>query len=250
VPAPVVAPVYDYQHVNSNSIVGGPTYTGSGYPSAYRNSIFFGDFTGGFVNRLVPNGAGGFTARPFATGWGGVALETAPNGDLVSVNPVNFQLNGAGTVTRLVYRPPPPPTPPAAPVPVPIPSPAPPADRRGPRLRLLSVKPRRGVISGTAKDGSGVRKVLVSVRRRLRRGGCSWWLRGRQRMSAGKLRCDRPRWMKAKLRLVEGGVRFTVRLHGRLPAGSFRVLGRATDRKDNVSRLPRSEASVVRVRKR
>jgi hypothetical protein len=112
------------------------------------------------------------------------------------------------------------------------------------------VKPRRGVISGTAKDGSGVRKVLVSVRRRLRRGGCSWWLRGRQRMSAGKLRCDRPRWMKAKLRLVEGGVRFTVRLHGRLPAGSFRVLGRATDRKDNVSRLPRSEASVVRVRKR
>ena len=54
----------------------------------------------------MPNGAGGFGAQAFATGWRGVALETAPNGDLVSVNPVNFQQPGAGTVTRIVYAPP------------------------------------------------------------------------------------------------------------------------------------------------
>ena len=92
--APGALPAYDYEHVGSNSVVGGPTYTGAGYPAAYRNSIFFGDFTGGFVKRLVPNGAGGFSVQPFATGWSGVALETAPNGDLVSVNPGG--LPGAG----------------------------------------------------------------------------------------------------------------------------------------------------------
>ncbi len=117
------APAYDYEHFGTNSVVGGPTYTGGGYPAAYRNSIFFGDFTGGFVNRLVPNGAGGFSAQPFATGWRGVALETAPNGDLVSVNPVDFGVSGAGTVTRITYAPPSPP-PPASPPP----APPPPAD--------------------------------------------------------------------------------------------------------------------------
>ena len=171
--APGALPAYDYEHFGSNSVVGGPTYTGAGYPAAYRNSIFFGDFTGGFVRRLVPNGAGGFSVQPFATGWGGVALETAPNGDLVSVNPVNFGVNGAGTVTRITYAPPGP-APPASPPP---PAPAPPADTRGPRLRLGSIRPRRGLVSGTARDQSGVRRVEVAVRRRLRGRGCSWWLR-------------------------------------------------------------------------
>ena len=91
---------------------------------------------------------------------------------------------------------------------------------------------------------------MVSVRRRLRRGGCSWWVRPKRRMSTGKLRCDRPRWMKAKLARRNGVVRWSVRLHGRLPGGTFRVLVRATDRKGNTSKLPRSRASVVKVRKR
>ena len=52
--------------------------------------------------------------QPFATDWGGVAIETAPNGDLVSVNPVNFEQSGLGTVTRIVYRQPAPPAAPAA----------------------------------------------------------------------------------------------------------------------------------------
>ena len=227
-------------------MVGGPTYTGAGYPAAYRNSIFFGDFTGGFVRRLVPNGAGGFSVQPFATGWGGVALETAPNGDLVSVNPVNFGVNGAGTVTRITYAPPGP-APPASPPP---PAPAPPADTRGPRLRLGSIRPRRGLVSGTARDQSGVRRVEVAVRRRLRGRGCSWWLRSQGRMARKRLRCDRPRWMRAKLRRVESGVRWSVRLRGRLPAGTYRVLVKATDRRGNVARLRPSRASVVKVRKR
>ena len=243
------APDFDYQHVASNSIVGGPTYTGSAYPTAYRNSIFFGDFTGGFIRRLVPNGAGGFSVQPFSTDWGGVALETAPNGDLVSVNPVDFAQSGVGTVTRIVYPPPAPPAPPASAAAPPPAAPAS-ADRRGPRLRLRSVRPRLGRIAGTASDASGVSSVMVSVRRRLHRGGCSWWLRPKRRMSTGKRRCDRPLRMKAMLDRRNPVVRWSIRLHAKLPAGTFRVLVRATDGKGNTSALPRSRASLVHVRKR
>ena len=100
---PQAPPLYDYQHLTTNSIVGGPTYTGGRYPPEYVGSIFFGDFTGRFIKRLVPNAGGGFTEQAFATEWGGVALETAPNGDLVSVNPVDFQKSGLGTITRIAY---------------------------------------------------------------------------------------------------------------------------------------------------
>ena len=226
---PQAPPLYDYQHLTTNSIVGGPTYTGGRYPPEYVGSIFFGDFTGRFIKRLVPHAGGGFTEQAFATEWGGVALETAPNGDLVSVNPVDFQKSGLGTITRIVYSTP-------APAPPPVPVVAPTAiDRKGPRLRLRSIRPRRGRISGTATDSSGVRKVQVAVRRRLPRGGCSWWLRGQRQMSSGRRRCDRPRWMTASLERVKGGVRWSVRLRGQLPPGTFRVLVRATDRKGNVA---------------
>ena len=224
-------------------IVGGPTYTGGSYPPEYVGSIFFGDFTGRFIKRLVPNAGGGFTEQAFATEWGGVALETAPNGDLVSVNPVDFQKSGLGTITRIAYSTP-------APAPPPAPVVAPTAiDRTGPRLRLRSIRPRRGRISGTATDSSGVRKVQVAVRRRLPRGGCSWWLRGQRQMSSGRRRCDRPRWMTASLERVKGGVRWSVRLRGQLPPGTFRVLVRATDRKGNILRLAPSRATLVRVKK-
>jgi glucose/arabinose dehydrogenase len=226
-PEPVIDPVYDYPHLGSQSIVGGPTYTGSGYPTAYRNSIFFGDFAAGFIRRLVPNRAGGFRARRFATDWRGVALELAPNGALVSVNPDDFGAR-SGTITRIRYS----------------------ADVHGPRLRLLSVQPFRGLISGRARDSSGVRRVMVAVRRKPPRGGCSWWLRGRRRMSTGRRRCDRPRWMNAELERISSGVRWKVRLAGKLPPGRFRVLVDAADRRGNVSRLPRKRASLVRVRKR
>jgi glucose/arabinose dehydrogenase len=229
-PTPVVRPVHDYPHGETNSVIGGPTYTGRSYPSRYRNSIFFGDFTGGFMRRLVPKESGGYSSRPFATDWRGLAIGTAPNGDLVSVNPRDFE-GGSGTVTRIVYRRPDP-------------------DAKGPRLRLRSIRPSRGRISGSASDPSGVRRVEVSVRRRLRRGGCSWWLRGQRQMSTGQRRCDRPRWMKAKQMRGSRAVRWSVRLRGRLPGGSFRILVRASDRRGNLSNLPRRRASLVMVRTR
>ena len=241
-----VSPVYNYPHAGTNAVVAGPTYTGARYPAGYRNSIFFGDFTGGFIRRLVPTGSG-FSVQHFAAGWRGVALESAPNGDLVTVDPGNFQA-GEGRVSRIVYTPPSAP-PPAAPVPPAAPAPAVTADSAGPRLRVTRIRPRRGRISGTASDPSGVRSVKVAVRRRSRGGGCAWWLRARRRLSNGHKRCDRPRWMRAGLRRRDGRVLWSVRLRAKLPPGAFRVLGRAVDGKGNAARLPQGRATVVRVKK-
>jgi hypothetical protein len=66
------------------AVVGGPTYTGGGYPAQYQGSIFFGDYVLGIINLLVPDGQGGYTVSAFASAWAGVDLEAAPgNGDLV-----------------------------------------------------------------------------------------------------------------------------------------------------------------------
>ena len=221
-PSAHVPPTYEYRPAGGNAVIAGPTYTGSRYPARYRNSIFFGDFGGGFIRRLVASGSG-FSARPFATGWMGVALESAPNGDLVTVTPGKFG-DSQGSVRRLVYAP-------------------------GPRLRLTKVKVRRGIITGTASDPSGVRRVMVAVRHRLR-GGCAWWLRPERRLSTGRKPCDRPRWMRARLRRDERPDLWSVRLRGPLPPGRFRVLVRAVDRAGNAARLKPSRASLVRVPKR
>jgi hypothetical protein len=238
-------PTHAYPHAGSNAIVAGPTYTGPLYPAPHRGAIFFGDFTGGFIRRLVPNGSGGFGAQPFATGWRGVALESAPNGDLVTVDPGNFQ-TAQGRVSRLVYVPPRPAAPPAAPAP----PTAVPSDTTGPRLRITKIRPRLGRISGTASDPSGVQSVQVAVRGRHRGGGCAWWLRPKRRLSPGRKGCDRPRWMRASLRRREGPELWSARLRGKLPPGTFRVLVRAVDRKGNTARLAPSRASLVRVIKR
>ena len=52
-----VSPVHNYPHPSEGAaIVGGPTYTGGGYPAQYQGSIFFGDYVLGTVSRLVPDG--------------------------------------------------------------------------------------------------------------------------------------------------------------------------------------------------
>ncbi len=68
--------------------LGGPTYTGSSYPSEYRGTAFYGDFEARTIRRLIFD-AGGKVARtePFATGseWM-VDLEAGPTGNLVTVD--------------------------------------------------------------------------------------------------------------------------------------------------------------------
>lgn len=99
---PHLGPEHDYPHDGSRSILGGPTYVGTDYPAGYRNSIFFADYSGGFIRRLEPNAGGGFTARSFATGWTGTAIEEGPDRNLTYVSVGNFG-TGQGSVKRIVY---------------------------------------------------------------------------------------------------------------------------------------------------
>ena len=208
-PGTHTSPTYDYPHAGSNAVVTGPTYTGARYPPQYRGSLFFGDFTGGFIRRLLPNGSGGLRGAALRRGRRGVALESAPGGDLVTVSPGGFQA-GEGRVSRIVYTPPRSvaPSPPAAPAPML------PADTAGPRLRLHEVQPApRGISTRDGVRSGGVRSVKVALRRRrLPRGGCArGGLRPRRRLSHGRKSCDWPRWMRARLRRREGRVLWSVR---------------------------------------
>ena len=66
-------------------------------------------------------------------------------------------------------------------------------------------------------------------------------------MSVSARRCDRPRWMDARLASTSGDVEWLLDLGKRLPAGSYRVLVRARDTAGNVSELPLRRASLVKV---
>ena len=81
--------------------MGGPTYTGTDYPAGYSGSIFFSDYSGAFIKRLVPSPGGGYTAQDFASGWAGVALESGPDQNLTYVS-FGTGGTGAGSVRRIV----------------------------------------------------------------------------------------------------------------------------------------------------
>jgi hypothetical protein len=141
-------------------------------------------------------------------------------------------------------REPPPSIPPVNPDPTPPGAP----DRAGPLLRLLGVKAARGRIRGTVTDPSGVSGVQVALRARLGDDRCGWWLAARRRMSVAPRRCDRPRWINARLASTSGEVQWLLALGKRLPVGTYRVLVRAADTEGNESALPLRRDSLVRVR--
>ena len=162
----------------------------------------------------------------------------AAGGELVATY---FQRAGAGGTAS--------PGTPGAPSPPPGGQPQNPgaADTLGPVLQLLGVNPSRGRIRGRASDRSGVRRVSVALRRKLRGGGCSWWLRAKRRMSIDPRPCTKPRWMDARLTSTSAGVRWLLGLGRSLPPGNYRVLVRAIDREGNQRRLPAGPGSIARV---
>ena len=52
-PSAVTPPFYTYDHDNGSAVIGGPIYTGTAYPQDYRDSFFFGDYSGNFIRRVV-----------------------------------------------------------------------------------------------------------------------------------------------------------------------------------------------------
>jgi glucose/arabinose dehydrogenase/PKD repeat protein len=97
---------HDYTLRPSWAVVMGPQYTGDRYPTEYRDSIFFGDYGGGFVKRLKLGSNGQVqSVADVGTGWHtGVDLVAAPNGDIAWVDIGDFN-DGAGYVERLEYTP-------------------------------------------------------------------------------------------------------------------------------------------------
>jgi glucose/arabinose dehydrogenase len=121
-------------------------------------------------------------------------------------------------------------------------------DIRGPALRLLGVDAARGRVRGTVTDPSGVSAVQVALRGRLPDGDCSWWLVRKRMMSVQPRRCDRPRWIDARLASTSGDVAWLLALGRRLGLGTYRVLVRAKDVAGNESTLPLGAGTLVRVR--
>lgn len=110
----VQAPYYAFNHkahvvssdpcVNgsSSSISGLAFYTGTAYPSAYRNGLFFSDYSRAciWVMKTGTNGLPDPTKiQAFATGMAGgpIQLQTGPNGDIFAVD-----MTG-GQILRYVY---------------------------------------------------------------------------------------------------------------------------------------------------
>ncbi len=83
----VTLPLHTYGRTVGSTIIGGPFYTGTIYPAAYRGNYFFGDYTAKWIKRMV------FDANDnvvnvvlFATNMNGpVDLEMGPDGLLYYV---------------------------------------------------------------------------------------------------------------------------------------------------------------------
>ena len=63
----VTAPAYSFQHsLNGGSVVMGSFYTGTSYPAAYRNALFFGDYTNFNLTSATIAASGALTVNQFA----------------------------------------------------------------------------------------------------------------------------------------------------------------------------------------
>lgn len=118
-------------------------------------------------------------------------------------------------------------------------------DRRAPLVKLRRLSPARGVLRGTARDASGVKRVRLALARR-RGARCRWWSRRRGALARRTRSCRRPVWMTAKLRRVGPRYRWRLSLRGRLRRGRYVAWMRALDGVGNVT--SRTAARRARVR--
>ena len=80
----VTPPLYSYPWNGGSSIVMGPFYTGTKYPTKFRNNLFFADFVQGFIRRAVFDANNNITSvESLATGVDSpVHIEQGPDGNL------------------------------------------------------------------------------------------------------------------------------------------------------------------------
>ena len=107
--------VYAYQHyvplnapngtIPQGSIIAGPVFTGTAYPTEYRNALFFADYVHDWVRymKFDTNGnvTGVFTfATDLSPSGGPVQLSQGPDGNLYYIS---YDWNGASAVYRIRY---------------------------------------------------------------------------------------------------------------------------------------------------
>lgn len=97
----VQSPLISYSHNGSGAaVILGPVYTGTSYPDAYRNALFYADFNSGDLHAAKLDGSGnvvsdGLIGHVSAT----TGLFAAPGGDIYYIN----YGDGTGTVSRLRF---------------------------------------------------------------------------------------------------------------------------------------------------
>jgi glucose/arabinose dehydrogenase len=87
--AAATPPDWSYDHGDGASVMAGPVYQGTSYPSDHRGDVFVGDYVQGWVKRLEVNANDDVTGvNDFATGWPtGVDLQAMPgSGDIAYVD--------------------------------------------------------------------------------------------------------------------------------------------------------------------
>lgn len=83
-PSSITKPIYFYDHSAGQAIIGGPVYSATQFPAAYRGNFFFADYSTQWIRRMVFDANGNVSSvQPFATSTGGiVSLEQGRDGAL------------------------------------------------------------------------------------------------------------------------------------------------------------------------
>ena len=224
---PHSVPAYEYERQGGAAVQAGPRYVAGLYPLEYRG-WFFADFIQGFLRVYDVDDQGRIVnVRPFATGYQGVDLELATNGDLVYVD------IASGSVFRISYTAPredePAAPPPAAPGTPPGGSVMRESAVSSPSLRLRRPsRPGHRSLGGRLVQSEDRLRVELALRTRGTR--CRTWSAARGGFGKAHSRCDRPRWMRASLaRVGFGDWLWRTSLGGPLGRGSYVVSTRAVD---------------------
>lgn len=124
---------------------------------------------------------------------------------------------------------------------------------RGPRMSFnpkRGLDARRGILRGKVFDHDGVAKLYVALGRRSpSHKACRWWSKKFHRLGVTWLSCKQPRLIRATLVKRKGGGWLWRAWLGRrhIPAGRYRVVFRARDRKGNLSDGLSDGTKLVRV---
>jgi glucose/arabinose dehydrogenase/PKD repeat protein len=81
--AAATPPAWSYPHASGGAAIAGHVYRGTAYPADMRGDIFVADYVQGWVKRLEVDDRDRVTAvHDFASGWTGVSLFEAPDGNI------------------------------------------------------------------------------------------------------------------------------------------------------------------------